>query len=138
MNNVMHLKIVGKPRKKTRARKGKFNNWYNPDAKQMAIDTGQIRMQLPEGFRAIKKGTPVEINIIAFFEPSKTEKTKKFVETIKNENVSYIKKSDIDNITKYILDLFSKIIYHDDNQVYKGCTEKYYSLDARTEIEVKW
>lgn len=139
MNNIIKIVLAGKPKAKQRARVGKYKQIYNPQSLEMSMTKMEIKKQLPEGFIPIPKGKPVIINWCAFFLPAKTESTKKFLEKIKNEDVFYIKKNDRDNVDKYILDCFSKVIITDDNQVAGGTIFKYYTPDnPRIEIEVKW
>ena len=138
MNNCLYFTLQGKPVAKKRARKGAYGNWYNPSKKETIIAKRNIGEQLPETFKMIEKNVPIILNIAWFFEPSKSQATKKFIELIKNDDYPYLKKIDRDNLDKFIMDVFSKLICYDDSQIYKGTIEKYYSLNPRTEIEVKW
>jgi|WetSurMetagenome_2_1015567.scaffolds.fasta_scaffold00534_15 Holliday junction resolvase RusA-like endonuclease len=139
MNNILYITIPGKPIAKQRSRKGAYGNWYNPQEKEMNIVKNNIKNQLPDNFKIIKKGTPVILNITWFFEPIKNEKTKKLLDLIKNEDYPYCKKIDRDNADKWVMDCFSKIIFDDDNQVYGGTLFKFYTPhNARTYIEVCW
>lgn len=137
MNNSITIVIPGKPKGKQRARKG-GRHWYNPQKEKMQVDKRLIESQLPEGFVMIPKKTPVLVDVFFFFEPAKAQKTKKFIALIKNENYPYLKKIDRDNGDKYALDCMSKLVFYDDNQVFGGSIFKYYSLNPRTEIEIKW
>lgn len=139
MNNYYQFVIPGKPRAKQRARKGGAGHWYNPQEAEMRKDAGTIKEQMSAQFKMIPAGVPVIVNITAFFEPTKAEKTKKFIEIIKNEDHPYLKKPDKDNIDKYVCDVLSKIVFHDDNQVFAGTIAKFYTLkNAKTIIEVIW
>lgn len=137
MNNHLSIIVSGKPKGKQRARKG-GGHWYNPQKSDMAIIKRIIEQQLPEDFIRIPKGVPVIVNWTIFFEPAKSQKTKKFLDLIKDDMYPYIKKPDRDNADKLILDCMSKIVFYDDNQAYGGEIYKYYSTNPRTEIEVKW
>lgn len=139
MMNILNIIIPGKPIAKQRSRKGSIK-WYNPQEKEMQKTKRIIGSQLPEGFKMIPKKIPVKVSIIWFFEPTKAERTKKFLDLIKNEDFPYTKKPDRDNLDKYILDCFSGLIFFDDNQVY-GCEimNKYYTdKNSRTEVQIKW
>jgi Holliday junction resolvase RusA-like endonuclease len=98
----------------------------------------EIKQQLPKGFKYIEKEIPVTVNCIFFCQPAKYERTKKFLEKIQHEDIPYLKKPDRDNADKFALDIMSKIVFYDDNQVYDGRLTKYYSINPRTEIEVIW
>ena len=62
---------------------------------------------------------------IAVFEPAKSLSKKKKEELIK-ANAGYTKKSDIDNISKIILDALNGIVYKDDAQVVELEAQKIY------------
>ena len=48
-----------------------------------------------------------------------------------------VKKPDVDNLAKTILDSLNGIAYHDDAQVSKCTIEKYYSDKPRIEVTIK-
>lgn len=134
----MCFSIPGKPKAKKRAKRDLSGRWYNPSKKDMIIVERIIKEQIPYSFEMIGKGCPVEINITWYFEPTKSQKTKKFLEIIENDDYPFLKKADIDNLFKFYADIMSKIIYYDDNQISHNTSNKFYSLNPRTEIEVKW
>jgi Holliday junction resolvase RusA-like endonuclease len=137
--NVLNLILHDKPIGKQRSRKGRAGNWYNPQANIMQVMKNEIKKQLPENFVMIDQHVPVIVNITWFFKPNKSESTKKFLDLIKNEDYAYTKKPDRDNNDKFVLDLMSKIIMYDDNQVYGGSLYKFYTPNnPRTEIEIIW
>jgi Holliday junction resolvase RusA-like endonuclease len=136
MQTIINLTIQGKPHAKQRARTGKYGNFYNPSAGDMKLMLIEVKKQLPEGFIMITKGIPVIVNNIFFFEPTKSESTKKFLKLIENDDYPYIKKPDRDNLDKFVLDCLSEEVFYDDNQVYDGRITKYYSMNPRIEIEI--
>jgi Holliday junction resolvase RusA-like endonuclease len=131
------LLIPGNPIAKARARKGR-NGFYNSQSVEMRKAQLLIKRHLPEKFEIIPAGIPVIVNATFFFEPAKSQRTKNFIELIQNENYPYIKKPDRDNCDKFLLDILSGIIFHDDNQIYGGQIFKLYTPDnPRTEIEIE-
>lgn len=94
--------------------------------------------QLPLNFKMIEKNVAVIVNITWFFEPALSQKTKIFLDLIKNDDYPYLKRIDRDNMDKIVLDSGNKLLWYDDAQVYDGRITKYYSLRPRTQIEVKW
>ena len=57
------------------------------------------------------------------------------MEKIKNEDFPYLKKPDRDNCIKSIQDSCTDAkLWKDDNQVYAGALEKYYSIKPRIEL----
>ncbi len=137
MNNIINITIPGQPIAKQRSRKGAHGNWYNPQEDIMYEVKKEIKKQLPDGWEIIKSGVPVKCNLIFFFElPKSILNSKKKIELFKNDDKPCLNKKDVDNLIKFIWDCMNKIVWHDDNQVYSTLTEKYYSINPRTEIEV--
>lgn len=136
--NTITITINGKPKAKKRARKGKYNNWYNPSEKDMAVVKNEIKKQLPDGFEIIEKNIPVSIHITCFFKPNKSQSTKLFINEITENLVPFCKKPDADNISKFYKDCMSKIVYYDDNQVYFECINKFYGNEEFTRITFEW
>ncbi len=88
-------------------------------------------------YRAIK---PLEgriaITIKAHFViPKNTNKAQR-AEILKN-NISPIKKPDIDNIAKIILDALNKLAFKDDSQITKLSIEKVYSEEEKVYVKVE-
>lgn len=133
MNNIIDITIQGKPTAKQRSRKG-GNHWYNPQRDIMDRTAYIISQQLPEGFSVLPATVPVQVDMLFFFSPAKSQK----IIGIENENVPYLKKSDKDNLEKYVLDCMEGIIFKNDSQVFAGTTAKYYSKQPRTEISISW
>jgi len=138
MNNILHITIIGKPVPKKRARKGACGNFHNPSRSDMDKAVKELKKQIPDEFEPIKKGEPVIVNACFFIKPAKSQQTKKFVDLISDECYPYTKKGDIDNLFKFTMEILSETIMHDDNQIYSANISKHYSMNERTEIEVKW
>jgi len=139
LNNLLNITIPGKPIKKDRHRVNlNSSQMWNPSKEDANRIKRFIEERLPEGFEIIPKGVPVVVNITWFYEPVKSQKTKKFMKLIENEDYPYTKKPDRDNLDKFILDCLSKVVFYDDNQVFAGLLVKFYSTNPRTEIEIKW
>lgn len=88
-------------------------------------------------YRAVK---PLEgriaVTIKAYFGIPKNA-TKKQKEEMLNNNISPIKKPDIDNIAKIILDALNKLAFNDDNQIIKLSIEKIYSEEEKVYIKIE-
>lgn len=54
-----------------------------------------------------------------------------------NNTISPVKKPDIDNIAKIVLDALNKLAFKDDNQITKLYIEKIYSEEEKVEILVE-
>ena len=132
MKNILHLTINGPPQAKQRSRRGSAGNWYNPQSFEMNRCQRLIKSQLPKNFKMIPKNIPVIVNITWFFKPAKKNSI------LEDESFYHSQKPDLDNILKFVLDILSKIVFYDDNQVSGGLFRKYDSNNPRTEIEVMW
>lgn len=94
------------------------------------------RIQIAEQFNE-KLECPIEIKFIFYMKIPKST-SKKIREAIQRGEIFHTKKPDIDNLIVFILNSMTDIVYHDDSQVYKLCSEKRYSENPRTEIFVTW
>jgi Holliday junction resolvase RusA-like endonuclease len=140
INNSIEIIIPGQPLAKQRSRKGGYGNWYNPQEKEMNIARRIIKEQLPESFTMIEKNVPVIVGINFFFAPPKTT-TKSLLQEIENNDmIPYLKRFDLDNLEKFILDCMSKIVFYDDAQVFSETLAKYYAMPGteKTIITVEW
>ena len=76
------------------------------------------------------------VTIKAYFGiPKNTSKKQK--EEMLNNNISPVKKPDIDNIAKIILDALNKLAFNDDNQIIKLRIEKVYSEEEKVYIKIE-
>lgn len=80
--------------------------------------------------------TPLEVKIIATFEPPKSISNKKRKELIEGKK-GYTKKKDVDNISKIILDGLNKLAYKDDSQVVELYIKKEYGENDNVYVEIK-
>jgi Holliday junction resolvase RusA-like endonuclease len=78
---------------------------------------------------------PLYANIYAFYGIPKSTSKKKALE-MENKLIRPMKKPDVDNISKIILDALNKIAYADDSQICRLCIGKYYSNRPRVEVEI--
>lgn len=76
------------------------------------------------------------VNIKAYFAiPKNISKVQK--QEMLEENLSPVKKPDIDNIAKIILDSLNKLAFKDDNQITKLCIEKIYSEEEKVSVLIE-
>ena len=78
----------------------------------------------------------LKIDIIAYFKIPKNTSKLKTEEMLENK-ISPIKKPDIDNIAKSVLDAMNGYVFKDDNQVCKLNVEKKYGLEEKIFIVVE-
>lgn len=78
----------------------------------------------------------ISVTIKAYFGIPKNA-SKKQREEMLNNNISPVKKPDIDNIAKIILDALNKLAFNDDNQIIKLSIEKVYSEEEKVSVLIE-
>lgn len=78
----------------------------------------------------------VKITIIAYFDIPKSMSNKKREKMLNNE-IRPMKKPDIDNITKIVLDALNKFVYKDDTQVIELEVKKYYADLPKVYVKIE-
>ena len=138
--NTVKFTIHGEPKSKLRPRiasRGKHASMYQPQQNIMYENLVKvsylesIKDSTPKEFMDSKTALNVSIN--AFFSIPKSTSKKKRLEMIHGELLP-IKKPDVDNLAKTILDSLNGIAYHDDAQVVFCCITKQYSENPRIEV----
>lgn len=74
------------------------------------------------------KDTPVNADITVFFPIPKSFSKKKYAQADKGE-IHPLKKPDLDNIAKSILDALNGLAYHDDSQIVCLIISKFYAIN---------
>lgn len=78
----------------------------------------------------------LSVTVKAYFGiPKSTSKTNK--EEMLQGNMSPVKKPDIDNIAKIILDALNKLAFNDDNQITKLIIEKEYAEEEKVYVRIE-
>lgn len=109
-------------------RRGK---WTNPAAQRYLSYKQTIGNQLKKQFIDELISGPIEVDLIFKMPIPESWSNKKKREAI---GQPHVKKSDIDNLIKGVFDASNKIIWNDDNQVYKVAATKIYSTAPGIEI----
>lgn len=125
-------KPVGKGRPRFR-RMGNFVQTYTPTATADYEKLVRLRFQNAGGVITDK---PVKVEVVALFAPPKATKKKQKAEMLANR-VLPIKKPDVDNIAKIILDALNKIAYIDDSQVIELIVKKRYSAESKVTVHIE-
>lgn len=81
---------------------------------------------------------PISVSMTIYIEPPQyISKVKKNASALKEERLNVMRKPDIDNYVKAILDSMNDIVFKDDGQISELYAKKVYSLRPRTEVEIK-
>ena len=122
--------IVGKQRPRV-CRYGTYTPKKTKDYEQLIRNS-----YMAQDGKFFERDIPVQITIKAYKKPPKST-TKKNLKLIEQGLFLWVKKPDIDNICKSVLDALNGIAYADDGQVVKVGTTKEYTLqEERTLINL--
>lgn len=132
---MIKIIIPGEPRSLQRHRTTMCNGQqrqYDPQSKEKMVTKSLLLVEKqtknwPEMQGIL--GYDIKINFFCYRRPSQRNLSEE--ELIK---IQHIQKPDLDNLLKYILDCGNKILWHDDAEIYKIVTEKFWSKTPRTEI----
>lgn len=131
---MISLELFGDPVPLARPRffsKGKFTGTYDSQTK---LKEG-VKWQLKTQFREVLLTTPLTVDLIFFMPiPKSTSGIKK--RQMANGLISHMKKPDLDNLIKYVLDCMVGTIIEDDNIIEKIIATKKYSNNPGTLIRI--
>jgi len=136
-NKVVNFVVEGNPFGKERPRATRGGVIYTPSKtknyEQCVMDAYFVKYHNQIIF---EEKQPLEVQIIAYY-PIPKSCTKKDRYEMENNLVVPMKKPDLDNVEKIIMDALNTVAYHDDAQVAKITSEKYYSNEPRVEVTVR-
>lgn len=124
--------IVGKARPRMNTRTGRAYTPTNTKLYEYSLRQWFIR-EYPN-FKPLE--SRVKVSIVAYFDIPKSTSKKKEAEMLK-DNISPVKKPDIDNIIKIVLDAMNKFAFKDDTQVTKLEVEKKYAETPKIYIKIE-
>lgn len=124
---MLEFLVEGKVKPKQSCRFSRFGNYISKDVKDYAkhIQASfykEYPKWLPSNF--FEKPLTVEIDVFMQI-PKATSKKQK--EIMLSQGLRPIKRPDIDNISKNILDALNGIVYADDKQIVELAVRKYYA-----------
>ena len=93
---------------------------------------------MKHGLDKFDAGVPLAVDLIFYISPPKAiARVKKNQNILKSEMWRVVKKPDLDNLEKSVLDSVNSHAYEDDNQISDLHSRKRYSLKPRVEIVIK-
>jgi Holliday junction resolvase RusA-like endonuclease len=131
--------VPGPPKGKARARtvraRGGGTFSYTPEG--TVLYENLIKTSYFQECRTSFQGeVPLEVHIKTFYGiPKSTGKRKR--QEMLSGLLFPVKKPDIDNVVKCILDALNGVAFHDDTQVVRLYAEKHYAEDPRVEVEIR-
>ena len=83
-------------------------------------------------------GVAIAVDLKFYIKPPLAiSKVKKNKQALEDETIIVVKKPDLDNLEKSVLDSINGHAYEDDNQISELSSKKRYSLNPRVEIEIR-
>jgi Holliday junction resolvase RusA-like endonuclease len=96
-----------------------------------------LKEWLKLGLGKFENGIPLAVALTFYIKPPQAiAKVKKNRSALENESLPVVKKPDLDNLEKSVLDAINGYAWVDDNQVTELNSKKLYSLNPRVEIEI--
>ena len=138
MTFMVHFEIEITPVAKGRpryARRGNFVQTYTPTKTREYEDVIRENAKLAMGSSEPLE-TPLNVLLI-FGMPIPSSTPKKALEGYLNGSVRHIKKPDLDNLAKAVLDAMNGVVYLDDNQICRLTIEKNYDIVPKISISVR-
>lgn len=131
---MKQLTIDGVPVAKGRPRLGRYGT-YTPKKTQEYEE--YVKMCWVAKYGAIQPSEqPLEMNIV-FYMPIPKGYSKKQKAEILSGRLKHIKKPDVDNLIKSVLDALNGLAYADDSQIIKVTAVKRYAETGSTELTIK-
>jgi Holliday junction resolvase RusA-like endonuclease len=114
--------------------------WKRPGGTRIRYDTQakekeQIRWYLRSQLRGDPLSTPLMVDIIFYFPVPKHVSSVKKKEML-NNMIHHMKRPDVDNCAKFILDCMNGVVFVDDSQIADLHARKQYSMRPGTYIRV--
>lgn len=131
---MISLDLFGDPVPQARARtfrRGSKSITYDPMAKLKEGYKWQIRSQ----YREEPLTVPVALDIVFMMPiPKSTSKTK--TAAMLNGTIYHIKRPDLDNLEKFLLDVLNEVVLKDDAQIVELHARKIYSSKPGTYVRI--
>jgi Holliday junction resolvase RusA-like endonuclease len=122
------LRIPVEPVPKERPRFTRYGKVYTPSKTQSYEKAiGYYWEQATQGFK-FERDQAVCVNVV-FGLPIPKSASKRKKEDMLNDTIKHIKKPDVDNLLKSVLDGLNGIAWADDSQVIRVCASKIYSTE---------
>lgn len=132
---MITLELFGEPQAQVRPRFSRVNNFMRVYDPQSSIKEG-CRWQIRSQFREAPFPFPLSVDLI-FYLPIPKATSKKLRTQMLNGLVTPMKKPDIDNLQKFILDCLNNLVFKDDAQVVEIKARKIYSTNPGTLIRIR-
>jgi len=127
----LDFEIEGKPIPWA-AHKGYGRRAFNPRYKEREFYQWKLRQQYLHDF-------PIETAVkvsVTYFMSIPTSFSKKMKEKALSGELLHVKRPDVDNLNKFLMDCIKDVVIKDDSQIVEQTAKKVYGAVARTFVEV--
>ena len=145
---IIELELNTEPkalqRAKTTVRHNFVSTYYTKEAKEQMATleyslinalSEEDKVNILQAHKNAVNGLKIALKVIFYMQtPSSYSKVRKK----RLENTPHIKRPDLDNLIKNVLDRGNGILWQDDNLVYKIEAEKLYSVKPRIQLQIKY
>lgn len=133
---MIKITIPIEPKPQSRPRFTKTGRVY--ELKEMTDYKKAIALHCKQQYKGnLIADKPIGVIVRFYITPPKyVSKVKKNAQNVNNEVIRVAKKPDIDNFVKAIFDAMSGVVFKDDGVIAYQLSEKFYSNNPRTEIEI--
>ena len=136
MKFIINIEPTASPRPRFSSRGG-FVKSYMPKAYMDWKKQFLLAWSLYQADKLVQ-GKPLFVKIGFYIKPPDSiAKVKKNLSALTDETLPVVKKPDIDNLQKSVLDALNGYAWYDDNQISDIYAKKRYSLKPRVEIEIE-
>jgi Holliday junction resolvase RusA-like endonuclease len=134
---MIEFEVLGEPCSKGRPRFRQMGTFYQvyTDEKTHNYENLVKLSFLNSGGTKIEGDVPLSVEIVFYMSIPKSVSKKKHVQMV-NKEIRPLKKIDLDNGIKIILDALNKVAFNDDKQVVEIKSSKYYSENPRAEVKI--
>lgn len=137
MIDIINFTVWGNPQGKKRprfARQGNYVRAYT-DKETVSYENLVKLSFINSGCKKYVGEIPLKVEIDFYMSIPKSTSKKKYIKMLSNE-IRPLKKIDLDNGIKIILDALNKVAFDDDKQVIEVSARKFYSDTPRTEVKI--
>lgn len=135
---TLRFSIPGEPKGKGRPRLGRSGHAFTP--KDTVNYENLVKLAFSTAYPEhdpVDPVIPIKCEMKAYYFIPKSTTKKKYGLMLEGK-LFPLKKPDLDNIVKIICDALNGIAYHDDSQIQSVLIEKYYSLQPRVEVVMRY
>ena len=133
---IYRFDIIGDPVAKSRPRFNRKTGRTWTPGKTMVYEN-KVSFAYKELYHdAIPTGEPIRVSIVAYFSPPKATSKKRLALMLANL-IHHVKRPDIDNVVKSVLDGLNKVAWKDDSQIWSLYGEKRYSEYPHVEVLIE-